>query len=100
MYFKGVVYCDFKCENVFLDKYYYLKVIDFGFVKRVLKVKNGEFKLSEIYCGSYVYVLLEILKGILYDLFFVDVWSMGVVFFIMLYGRFLFDDFNNKKLLK
>lgn len=33
VYYKGIVYCDFKLSNIFFDEWGKLCVIDFGFVK-------------------------------------------------------------------
>lgn len=36
MYLRGVIYCDFKFENVLFDDQMYVKIIDFGIVKFLL----------------------------------------------------------------
>lgn len=60
----------------------------------------GRCKLSWMFCGLYVYVLFEILCGIVYDGMCMDVWSLGVVLFIMLCVKLLFDDLNLKLLME
>lgn len=33
MYDKGVIYCDIKLENIFMDKDGVVKIVDFGFLR-------------------------------------------------------------------
>lgn len=80
---KGVAHRDIKCENILLDKENHIKITDFGFAKRIYPVKSVQDMLSETYCGSYAYASPEILKGIAYDPFISEVWSMGVVLYTM-----------------
>ena len=80
---KGFVHRDIKCENLLLDKENNLKITDFGFAKKIGKLKSGGPLLSETYCGSYAYAPPEILKGIPYDPCVSEIWSMGVVLFTM-----------------
>ena len=81
---KGVVHRDLKCENVLLDDNFTIKVTDFGFAKSGMHPKsNGEPVLSETYCGSYAYAPPEILTGTPYEAQGADVWSMGVILFVM-----------------
>ncbi|XP_064610669.1 testis-specific serine/threonine-protein kinase 4-like [Liolophura sinensis] len=97
---KGVAHRDIKCENILLDKQNNIKITDFGFAKRIFPVKSVQDVLSETYCGSYAYASPEILKGIAYDPFISEVWSMGVVLFTMVFGRLPYDDSDLRRLLK
>lgn len=63
-------------------------------------LKEGDFVLSDTFCGSYAYASPEILKGIPYRAQYSDIWSMGVVLFAIVFGRLPFDDSNYNHLLK
>lgn len=79
------IHQDVKTENMMIpagssEPFRDMKVIDFGFARQVLP---GEF-LRE-YCGSYHYLAPEMITRQPYDLK-VDLWSVGVVTYILLTG--------------
>ncbi len=80
---QGVVHRDLKCENVIFDAKLNLKIIDFGFAREGMKPEGEKFLLSETYCGSYAYAPPEILTGTPYAPQMADIWSSGVVLFVM-----------------
>ncbi|KAK6186049.1 hypothetical protein SNE40_008160 [Patella caerulea] len=100
MHGRGIVHRDLKCENLLIDTNNTLRITDFGFSRRNLRGKLGEIIYSETYCGSYAYAPPEILKGIPYNPFLAEIWSMGVVLYTMVFGRLPFDDSDHKRLLK
>ncbi|XP_013993833.1 testis-specific serine/threonine-protein kinase 1 [Salmo salar] len=95
-----VVHRDLKCENLLLDQDFNLKVSDFGFARRIKYDEDGQMILSKTFCGSAAYASPEVLQGVPYNPKVYDVWSMGVVLFIMLCGSMPYDDSNIKKMLK
>lgn len=82
MHSKGVAHCDLKAENfLFLNDSddSPIKIIDFGMVKYVKRRKY--FKHL---CGTPYYVAPEVLNAKYSE--HCDLWSIGVVLFVMLFG--------------
>jgi len=69
---------DLKCENVLLDVDNNVKLTDFGFAR-----PQKPDQLSRTYCGSAAYAAPEVLQGIPYRGTAYDVWSLGVILYIM-----------------
>ena len=80
---ESIVHRDVKLENILIqnlqDGIQVLKLGDFG-----LATKLNEGKLNQK-CGSPIYVAPEILLGEAYG-FEVDVWSLGIITYILLCG--------------
>ncbi|XP_077006583.1 testis-specific serine/threonine-protein kinase 3 isoform X2 [Tamandua tetradactyla] len=91
----GVAHRDLKCENALLQGFN-LKLTDFGFAKVLPKSRR---ELSQTFCGSTAYAAPEVLQGIPHDSRKGDVWSMGVVLYVMLCASLPFDDTDIPKML-
>jgi len=94
---KGIVHRDLKPENLLLsikEGVPTLKLADFG----LSKVMEATAVL-ETQCGTPGYVAPEVLKGEGYDEK-VDVWSLGVILYILLCGFPPFYADNNTKLFQ
>ncbi|XP_071978911.1 testis-specific serine/threonine-protein kinase 2 [Engystomops pustulosus] len=95
-----IVHRDLKCENILLDKEFNIKLSDFGFARRLGQDSNGKMVLSKTFCGSAAYASPEVLQGIPYEPKLYDVWSLGVILYIMVSGTMPYDDSNIKKMLR
>lgn len=84
---QNIVYRDLKPENLILDSDGYLKMIDFGFARRI---KNRTWT----FCGSPDYLAPEILTCVGHDCM-VDWWSFGVLLFEIVTGGTPFHDENH-----
>ncbi|XP_031148605.2 testis-specific serine/threonine-protein kinase 1-like [Sander lucioperca] len=90
---------DLKCENMLLDTHFNLKVCDFGFSRR-LTYADGRLVLSETFCGTSSYASPEILRSYPYNPKVSDVWSMGVVLYMMLYAAMPYDSSNVRRMVR
>lgn len=101
MHGKGVGHRDIKPENILLSNDGNLKIADFGLA--TLFQHNGQTKLSTTTCGSPPYIAPEVLnctsrdgrrpvKGKGYAPNMADIWSCGVVLFVLLVGNTPWDE--------
>ncbi|KAL8180337.1 UNVERIFIED_CONTAM: Testis-specific serine/threonine-protein kinase 1 [Gekko kuhli] len=95
-----IVHRDLKCENLLLDKDYHIKLSDFGFSKRLVRDEEGKVIHSKTFCGSAAYAAPEVLQGIPYEPKIYDIWSLGVILYIMVCGSMPYDDSNIRKMLR
>ena len=74
---------DIKLENIIIDRQGQIKLIDFGFSCNAEKPLNT-------FCGTISYMSPEIVSRKDYDGSLSDVWSAGVLLYILLSGRLPF----------
>ncbi|XP_040949288.1 CBL-interacting protein kinase 32 isoform X2 [Gossypium hirsutum] len=95
---RGVYHRDLKPENLLLDAYGNLKVSDFGLSALSKQVRDDG--LLHTTCGTPNYVAPEVLDDGGYDGATADLWSCGVILFVLLAGYLPFDDSNLMNLYK
>ncbi|KAI8302021.1 Serine/threonine-protein kinase chk1 [Colletotrichum sp. SAR11_240] len=97
---KGVAHRDLKPENILLSETGNLKIADFGMA--TMFEYKGQRKTSSTLCGSPPYIAPEILAcskadkttptGSKYSPDLVDIWSCGVILFVLLVGNTPWDE--------
>ncbi|WUR04795.1 serine/threonine-protein kinase [Vairimorpha necatrix] len=83
----SIVHRDLKIENILLDENDNIKIIDFG-----LSNFYDNKMLLNTFCGSLYFAAPELLKGNRYCGPEIDIWSLGVILFVLLNGSVPFDD--------
>lgn len=88
MHRNSIVHRDLKIENILIDKAgKNIKIIDFG----LSNLFCPERRLTT-YCGSLYFAAPELLRATPYRGPEIDVWSLGVVIYVMVTGSVPFDD--------
>ncbi|XP_048588593.1 serine/threonine-protein kinase SIK1 isoform X2 [Nematostella vectensis] len=83
---RHVVHRDLKAENLLLDQNMNIKIADFGF-GNYYKPGNP----LNTWCGSPPYAAPEVFEGKIYDGPQLDIWSLGVVLYVLVCGALPFD---------
>ncbi|KAI4897701.1 hypothetical protein NFI96_000843 [Prochilodus magdalenae] len=83
---RNIVHRDLKAENLLLDHNLNIKIADFGFSNMF---SRGQ--LLKTWCGSPPYAAPELFEGKEYDGPKVDIWSLGVVLYVLVCGALPFD---------
>ncbi|XP_063552307.1 maternal embryonic leucine zipper kinase isoform X8 [Gorilla gorilla gorilla] len=84
-------------ENLLFDEYHKLKLIDFGLCA---KPKGNKDYHLQTCCGSLAYAAPELIQGKSYLGSEADVWSMGILLYVLMCGFLPFDDDNVMALYK
>lgn len=87
-----VMHRDIKAENILFDENRNIKLIDFG-----LSHPNADCAILKTQCGSPPYASPELILGWQYS-FASDIWSLGVLLFILVTGTMPFYDENMSNL--
>ncbi|KAK4796921.1 hypothetical protein SAY86_029247 [Trapa natans] len=95
---RGVFHRDLKPENLLLDAQGVLKVSDFGLSAIPQQVR--EDGLLHTTCGTPNYVAPEVINNKGYDGAKADLWSCGVILFVLMAGFLPFEESNLVALYK
>ncbi|KAJ2936745.1 hypothetical protein H1R20_g348, partial [Candolleomyces eurysporus] len=83
----SVVHRDLKIENILISQTGNIKIIDFGLSNLYDPVAH-----LSTFCGSLYFAAPELLNAKVYTGPEVDVWSFGVVLYVLVCGKVPFDD--------
>lgn len=89
---RHIIYRDLKPDNTMIDKDGHVKIIDFGFAKKLTNANNKNFR-TFTNCGTIGYTAPEILTGISAGYSFpIDIWSFGILIAELLCGTLPFAE--------
>ncbi|CAI4046361.1 hypothetical protein N7582_003793 [Saccharomyces uvarum] len=86
----NIVHRDLKIENIMISNSGEIKIIDFG----LSNIFDSKKKLHT-FCGSLYFAAPELLKAQPYTGPEVDIWSFGIVLYVLVCGKVPFDDENS-----
>ncbi|CDO96264.1 unnamed protein product [Kluyveromyces dobzhanskii CBS 2104] len=89
LHLNNIVHRDLKIENIMISTSGEIKIIDFG-LSNLYDFK----KQLHTFCGSLYFAAPELLKANPYIGPEVDIWSFGVVIYVLVCGKVPFDDEN------
>ncbi|XP_076413206.1 putative sperm motility kinase W [Peromyscus maniculatus bairdii] len=84
---KRIAHCDIKLENILIDGAGNVKLCDFGMARQL-----AEGQMLEEFWGTLLYLAPEILAGKPYDGLEGDMWSLGVLLYVLVTGQFPYEE--------
>ena len=90
-----IIHRDLKLSNIFIDEDMTIKIGDFG-LSTILEY-DEEIKFEK--CGTPQYMAPEVINKKWYS-YEVDIWSLGVIIYILLTGKFPFDSSKKNEIYK
>ncbi|XP_068557800.1 PAS domain-containing serine/threonine-protein kinase [Cebidichthys violaceus] len=79
---KNILHRDIKDENIIIDKCFHMRLIDFGSAAMM-----APRKLFYTFCGTLEYCSPEVLQGNPYEGPELEMWSLGVLLYTLLFGE-------------
>ena len=95
MHQQGIVHRDIKAENILLNRHKHLKLIDFGF-----SLESKPPNTIDTFCGTPTYMAPEIVSKRDHVPVYTDMWSMGILLYVMLQGNYPFRAKNENELFE
>ena len=89
----SIVHRDLKIENILISKTGDIKIIDFG-LSNLFSPRSH----LKTFCGSLYFAAPELLQARQYTGPEVDIWSFGIVLYVLVCGKVPFDDQNMPQL--
>ncbi|XP_070701720.1 PAS domain-containing serine/threonine-protein kinase [Pempheris klunzingeri] len=79
---KNILHRDIKDENIIIDKFFHIRLIDFGSATMM-----APRKLFYNFCGTLEYCSPEVLQGNPYEGPELEMWSLGVLLYTLLFSE-------------
>lgn len=92
LHFNNILHLDIKDENILIDEKSNVKIIDFGLAETSIDNKLSNKK------GTIEFISPEMISGGLLN-FWTDYYSLGIVFYKILFGEFPFSANNEREIL-
>ncbi|CAD8100491.1 unnamed protein product [Paramecium primaurelia] len=90
----NIIHRDLKFENILIHEDGTLKLCDFGWA-----IKVDQMSVPNVMCGTTEYMPPEVVSKSSLD-FKLDAWSLGVILYVLLYGKFPFQGDNQDQLIR
>ncbi|CAK8694881.1 unnamed protein product [Clavelina lepadiformis] len=100
---RGIAHRDLNLSNLLLTKDDTVKLADFGLATKQLFDQSGMMVPHTTACGMLTYAAPELLIGKQaepYNACYSDLWSLGVVLYLLIHGKFAFDGKSRETLAK
>ena len=87
LYQRHIAHQDIKLENNLIDNTGNIKLLDFGMATQL-----AEGQMLQEGCGPLLYMVPDILAGKPYDALAGDMWSMGILLYVLVTGHFPYEE--------